>query len=281
MSEAKRIDRFSLAFSAGVHLVVLVAAWLSAKTTRPQVEFVIPDVELVSPAPMELAEVEQDAAEEIVTETPAAEPAEALEPEPEPVVEPEPEPVVEPEPEPMVEDEPEPDEPDPVDEAEAPEPEVPEREPELTADVSEPVEVADETTEATTTEEADAEETGEDINARLEGVRREYPEYYENIIRQINRCFRRPAEGRWETTVAFAILKDGSVTDARFLARSGNTDFDFQALRAVVDCAGKGRFGPLPEGLPYERLPVAFDFRPSGDARPQGPTADPILSVFP
>ena len=33
--------------------------------------------------------------------------------------------------------------------------------------------------------EEEVEEAGEGINVRLEGLRRDYPEYYENIIRQI------------------------------------------------------------------------------------------------
>jgi hypothetical protein len=32
----------------------------------------------------------------------------------------------------------------------------------------------------------------------------------------------------------------------------------------AVDCAGRGRFGPLPEDLPFETLPVEFSFRPTG-----------------
>jgi hypothetical protein len=53
------------------------------------------------------------------------------------------------------------------------------------------------------------------------------------------------------------------VNDLEFVTRSGNTSFDFAAMGAV-ECAGQGRFGPLPEDLPYESLPVLFDFTPSG-----------------
>ncbi len=47
------------------------------------------------------------------------------------------------------------------------------------------------------------------------------------------------------------------------MTRSGNTAFDFEAMGAV-DCAGNGRFGPLPEDLPYDRFPIKFSFRPQG-----------------
>jgi hypothetical protein len=34
-----------------------------------------------------------------------------------------------------------------------------------------------------------------------------------------------------------------------------------------VDCAGKGRFGPLPDDFPWDILPVQFKFRPYGAIR--------------
>jgi hypothetical protein len=64
--------------------------------------------------------------------------------------------------------------------------------------------------------------------------------------------------------VFFYIERDGSVTDMDFVGRSGNSEFDFSALGAV-ECAGRGRFGPLPDDLPYERLPIQFKFEPRGE----------------
>jgi TonB family protein len=92
----------------------------------------------------------------------------------------------------------------------------------------------------------------------MEGLRRDFPEYYNNIIRQINRCFR-PPEGNWVTTLTFKIRRDGTVTDLQFAQRSGNTAYDYVAMEAV-ECAGQGRFGPLPEDLPAE-FPVQFEIR--------------------
>ncbi len=62
------------------------------------------------------------------------------------------------------------------------------------------------------------------------------------------------------------IEREGTVADMRFLSRSGSTAFDFEAIGAV-ECAGQGRFGQLPDELPYDRLPVQFDFRPPGEAQ--------------
>ena len=103
---------------------------------------------------------------------------------------------------------------------------------------------------------------GEDIEVRMEGLRRDYPQYYERIVTQIERCFRPPRGGRWETVVYFVIERDGTVSDLRFVRQSGNASFDFQALGAV-ECAS-GRFGPLPEDLPMRNLPIQFSFRPAG-----------------
>jgi len=110
-------------------------------------------------------------------------------------------------------------------------------------------------------------ESGENVNVRLEGLRRDYPAYYENIITQIGRCFQWRGGGSWETTVYFVVKRDGTVSDIDFVKRSGNAGFDFQAMGAV-ECAGaNGRLGSLPEALPFDRLPIQFSFRPQGGIR--------------
>ena len=108
---------------------------------------------------------------------------------------------------------------------------------------------------------------GEDLNVRMEGLIRDFPEYYANIITQIRRCMRFTGSGRFETTVFFYINRDGSVDgrDLRFVERSGNVNFDFAAMGAV-ECAG-GRFGPLPEELGFDRAPILFRFSPGGGGR--------------
>jgi hypothetical protein len=108
---------------------------------------------------------------------------------------------------------------------------------------------------------------------RSERLSRDYPQYYENIIRQIQRCFRWRDGGNWETVLFFNIDREGNALDIQFVTRSGSTGFDYESMGAV-DCAGQaGRFGALPEDLPYERFPVRFRFRPSGDSEAFFPTA--------
>ncbi|MBT8396292.1 MAG: hypothetical protein HKO65_17075 [Gemmatimonadetes bacterium] len=107
--------------------------------------------------------------------------------------------------------------------------------------------------------------SGEDLNIRMEGLRRDFPDYYLNIQRQIQRCFEYRGGGRLETSIIFQISRDGTVDGGTidFYERSGNVNFDYAAMGAV-ECAGAGRFGPLPEDLGWDRLPILFTFRPRG-----------------
>jgi outer membrane biosynthesis protein TonB len=228
-------DRRSMALSVVLHLAILALGFASTMYEPPEMTFLTYEIELVSPPPAVQAEEPTPAQEEIVIERPEPEPA-PPEPETEEVV-----PVEEPEPEPVREEPPK-----PVKET--------------------PPEVAEEVAVAAAPEEPPEEKpavTGEALNVRIEGLRRDYPQYYENIIRQIQRCFRWRQGGNWETTVFFNIDREGNATDIQFVTRSGSTAFDFESMGAV-ECAGQGRFGALPEELPYDRFPVRFRFRPAG-----------------
>jgi TonB family protein len=155
---------------------------------------------------------------------------------------------------------PEPEDPTPL--TEEPEPESEELTTE-TPETSPPPEEApaEEETPAADPEPEEVETSGEDINVRMEGLRRDYPAYYGNIIRQMDRCFRWRQGGRWEAVVTFVIRSDGTISDLDLVQGSGNMAFDTQALGAV-ECAGQGRLGPLPDELPYDQLPVQFRFSP-------------------
>lgn len=241
-----RPGRASYAGSAVVHVAALVLAWLTQTGTTPPLEFEVVEINLFSPPSAAAAEVVQPAREELVVETPVSEP----EPEetPEDEVPPPPE---EPEPEPPPE-EPEPEEPRPEEEPAAePEPEAPAPDPELLPE------------EATTEDPAeDAEESGEDIDIRVAGVRRDYPEYYNNIIRQMRRCFRWRGQGNPTAVLQFVIEEDGTIPDRSIevVQPSGNVEFDFEMM-GTVECAS-GRLGPLPDGYPFPTLPIRFSFAP-------------------
>ena len=222
--------------SVGLHGGLFTLALFASLVDPSPMEFVTYQIEMVSPPPAVQAEI-QPATEELVVEPP--EPAPLLEEEPEQEVVPIEEPD-DPEPEPSPEENRPTEELTEVEEEETP-PSAPDPPPE------------------------EIEDSGEGINVRLEGVRRDYPAYYNNIIRQIFNCFRWRGGGNWEATVFFTIEREGTVTDMRFTSRSGSTAFDFEAIGAV-ECAGQGRFGQLPDELPYDRLPVQFDFRPPGEA---------------
>ena len=240
-------DRRAVLGSAAVHLLAFLLVWWTETAQPSPMEFVAYDIEMVSPpSPVE----GESAPDELRVETP-----EETRPEPEPQPEEEP-PPPEPEPEeeappaePEEEEEPPPEEESPpAEETPAPEPEPEE------AEAEEGVEDPD----------PDAETSGENIDVRIEGVRRDYPAYYNNIIRQINRCFRWRGSQDLTTTVRFYIDRDGTVSDLSVVEPSGNVEFDFEAMGAV-ECAGSGeRLGPLPEDLPFDRLPIEFTFRPAG-----------------
>lgn len=232
-------DRRAWMLSGAVHLLALVALVLS-ETVRPRpTPFVAYEIELVSPPAPEEGLPVPERPLEVETPEPTVEEVEETPP---PPAEDEPEPEEEEEPEPQEEpEETPPEEP-------APQPEAPAEEEEVETGSAEP--------------EPDAEVTGEDIDVRMEGIRRDYPEYYENIIRQINRCFRWRRGGDLEATVRFRIRRDGTVSDLSVVESSGSVAFDFEAMGAV-ECAGSGRFGPLPEELPFDQLPIEFTFRPA------------------
>ncbi len=224
--------RRHLALSAAVHLSAIALAWTTTILRPEPLEYITYEIELVSPppAPAEEPQEEEPAPqEELVVERP------------------------DPEPEPVVEETPAPPDPEMT---EAPVEEETREEP-----PPEPVEAAAAAAPDTETE---TEESGEDINVRMEGLRRDYPAYYDNIIRQMSRCFRWRGTGEFEAVVRFVIGPDGTVSGASLVQRSGNAEFDFEALGAV-ECAGRpGRLGPLPEDLPWDELPIQFSFRPQG-----------------
>lgn len=228
-------DRLSAVGSVAVHGLALALAWYTT-TSRPQpFQFVTYKIDLVSPPPTMQAKEAAPAEKKLVVEHPE---------EPEPEKKETPAPVTEPEKKKA--------------EAEKPKPK-PKAEPT-------PPKTAEKEKKATTTEkttDTKKKESGEDIRVRMEGLRRDYPQYYNNIIVQMSRCFRWQKGGDWATVIQFVIQKDGSVTDIKVAQPSGNPVFDIQAMGAA-ECAGEGRLDSLPPDLPFDKLPVRFKINPSG-----------------
>jgi outer membrane biosynthesis protein TonB len=229
--------RYGLA-SVVLHALGIAAAMGSAFVEPDTPDFVSYQIEIVS--------LGDGGGAELVIEAPPSAP----EPEPEPAPTPAPTPPTrEPEPEPQ-----------PT--AEPPRPTPPRTDPAPTRPAPTPSEPTPEPASPGT----GSGDPGDAINVRMEGLRRDYPVYYRNIITQIQRCFRWTGGGTPQTEVYFVINRDGSVSDQRWVTRSGNPTFVITALEAV-ECAGRERrFGPLPTDLPYDRLPIRFTFRPGGGA---------------
>ena len=228
-------DRKSLWGSLGVHAVALSVAVLASVSHRPPPEFVSYEIELVSPPPARKAPEPREEQKKLVVERP----------QPTPPAEEKPATVVKPKPKPKPPEK-------PPERKETPKPETPK---EATKE--------NKSAAAPDAEDAKSKESGEGINVRLEGLKRDYPAYYGNIIRQIDRCFRPPSGSSLATTVYFVINKDGSVSDLSWAQKSGNPALDIAAMGAV-ECAGNGHFGPLPEDVPFDRLPIQFKFYPRG-----------------
>lgn len=105
---------------------------------------------------------------------------------------------------------------------------------------------------------------GEGLDVHMAGDAFPYPEYLENIIIQLNRYFRWTGAPNLETKVGFEIMRDGSVKSIRVLKKSGNINFDLEAISAIEQAGKRGAFGALPRGWVPDRLPIAFSFLPPG-----------------
>ncbi|MGQ0563281.1 MAG: TonB C-terminal domain-containing protein [Gemmatimonadota bacterium] len=105
---------------------------------------------------------------------------------------------------------------------------------------------------------------GEGLDVHMAGEEFPYPEYLENIIIQLNRYFRWTGAPNLDTRIGFEIMRDGSVSNIRVLRKSGNINFDLEAISAIEQAGKRGAFGPLPRGWVANRLPIAFSFLPPG-----------------
>lgn len=104
---------------------------------------------------------------------------------------------------------------------------------------------------------------GTDVaSVHTEGVDFPFPGYLENIVRQIALRFHPPGNTNNTAEVMFLIRRDGSVSDFRFVTRSGNFAFDLECQGAVDQAAQVKAFGPLPSGFADDVLPVIFSFDP-------------------
>jgi len=225
---SRRPDRRAVLGSGAVHVGIIVLAWLATAVRGPTIQYETVMIQIMSPPPAQAQEVVEESAteEELEIETPDPEPEEAEIPLPAQEETPPPEPTRE---EPTVE---------------------------------ETIQAEEE--QAATTEEPDEPEevTGQDINVLQEGLMRDYPAYWDKIITQISMCFR-GSQTQHSATVRFTVHRDGTISDLDVVESSGSLAFEVSAMEAV-ECAGRGRLGPLPSDFQYETLPVLFSFKPRG-----------------
>lgn len=259
--------------SLAMHLVLGGGLWLANRSAAAEPRMRVYAVNIVSPPPREQGEWSPAAAgEPEVAEEPAPEP------EPTPPA-PEPEPVKEPSPAPKATTRPEPPAPraQPKETPRPPAKETarPKETPKPAAKAPEkPAPKATETGKRGSGGASDRPSTGarpdassaggEDLDVRTEGARFMEPGYLENIVRQVNRYFRRPAGSTTdEAEVRFWINRDGTVSDIEVIRASGSFRFRAAAMEAVEQAGNRKAFGPLPKAYPADRLPVSFYFRPA------------------
>jgi len=216
-----RVPRRFLVASVLLHAVVAMTLVVGAVVLRPdEPEYEQFKVSLISPPPTEYAPVQ-----ELVEQTTTA----VTEPEPEP---PPPEPTPQPKPEP----------------------------PRTQAPKPQPVERKPETPPARGPDPKPAPVGGENLNIQQEGREFLFPEYQENITRQLQRFFRWNGDPGPEAEVTFTIMRDGSVRGIRVVKGSGNFAFDLQAQGAVEQAGRQRAFGALPAEWQGDRLQVSFTF---------------------
>lgn len=104
---------------------------------------------------------------------------------------------------------------------------------------------------------------GSDVaNVKTGGIDFPYPGYLENIVRQIALNFHPPKGSALRAEVSFLVRRDGSISEFKFLSKSGNYEFDLEA-QGAVEAVGRARsIGPLPDGFRDDVLPVIFSFDP-------------------
>jgi outer membrane biosynthesis protein TonB len=208
--------------SRGLHLFVVLALYAAGLRVPRTHEYESFRVNLVSPPPTALGEPEP-----VVTTTPVVPPPPVQQP-------PEPSP-----PRPQPEQPPR---------TQAPTPSPPERRPDPPP--------------ARGPDPQPAPVGGENLNVVQDGRDFQYPDYLENIVRQLNRYFRWSGAANLEAEVVFYILRDGSVGGIQLAKRSGTFAFDLQASQAVEQAGRARAFGPLPDGWQRDRLHIAYTFEP-------------------
>lgn len=114
-------------------------------------------------------------------------------------------------------------------------------------------------------EPARAEDVGDEVvNVQIDGANSLFPDYNRNIIRQIQRYWRPPAGARdLRAEISFVIHRDGSVSDIKWVTKSGSPPFDLMSHGAVESAARDRAFGPLPDAFPGDAMGVSFYFDPS------------------
>lgn len=105
---------------------------------------------------------------------------------------------------------------------------------------------------------------GEGLSVRTEGARCPSEQYCNNIVRQVKRYFRRPAEARADRgDVCFRVGRSGTVDDIVVERLRGSAVFKLALMEAVEQAAMRKEFGALPEQFGSDWLDVCVEVSPA------------------
>lgn len=261
--------------SAVVHGAVLLGAWAAAGAAKPAAPMQVYRVDIVSPPPNRAGKLPAEppsggvaAAEPAPDPAPTPAPPEPL-PAPEPAPEP-PKPAL-PKPEPKrATPKPAPSKATPTKQPPAetarpkaapakaaPKPAAPAASAGAAAAGSKPV-------PATGAEPVASSPGGEGLSVRTEGARCPSEQYCNNIVRQVKRYFRRPAEARSDRgDVCFRVGRSGAVDDIGVERLRGSPVFKLALMEAVEQASIQREFGPLPEEFGSDWLAVCVEVSPA------------------
>jgi outer membrane biosynthesis protein TonB len=278
--------RSALIFSAVLHVGVISYFWVGASRGAPVEPMRVYAVNIVSPPPRTAGERAPERVAPEETQTPAATPEASPppEPQPEPPAEtpptPEPQPAeTPPQPQPQTpppparepsranatttRTTPPPAQPERATQRQTPQPrrDEPARRP--TPTPPREAEVAERTTPSSGEAPSPTSRGGENLAIRTQGMTCPSEEYCNNIVRQVTRYFRRPAQSRLDRAdVCFRIARNGSVADIRVERLNGAFAFGVAASEAVEQAGMRNEFGPLPRAFSSDELPVCVAFTP-------------------
>lgn len=99
------------------------------------------------------------------------------------------------------------------------------------------------------------------VTVAIDGQEFPFPEYLGHMVSEIRRRWLQPTLATpLRAELAFIVHRDGTISDLRFVERSGSFAFDLEAQGALEEAGRYRAFGSLPDGWAADVLFVRFFF---------------------